>query len=139
MAGIISALCRRYSPRRLTLSLPDGSEVGEILPSLLSGIALKSSEREASGMTRIVDAETLLGRYADAYPNRTHTIRLRDDLLPSNSGIYTIKEGRSEKQPLSLSGADTVCDYDFDVRALTRWLFLEKIDTAPYMSLMLSE
>ena len=139
MAGIISALCRRYSPRRLSLSLPDGSEVGEILPSLLSGIALKSSEREASGMTRIVDAETLLGRYADAYPNRTHTIRLRDDLLPSNSGIYTIKEGRSGKQPLSLSGTDTVCDYDFDVRALTRWLFLEKIDTAPYMSLMLSE
>ena len=86
-------------------------------------------------MTRIVDAETLLGRYADAYPNRTHTIRLRDDLLPSNSGIYTIKEGRSGKQPLSLSGTDTVCD----VRALTRWLFLEKIDMAPYMSLMLSE
>ena len=139
MVGIISALCRRYSPRRLTLSLPDGSEVGETLPSLLSGFALKSSERVASGMMRIVDAETLLGRYADAYPNRTHTIRLRDDILPSNSGIYTIKEGCSEKQPLLLSGADTVCDYDFDIRALTRWLFLEKIDTAPYMSLMLSE
>lgn len=138
LAQMLMALAVGYGVREISFSLPEGAGVEASLAGLLPGLVCESAGRCPSGMVRIVDAGRLLDSYATAYPGRSFTLRLRDELLPSNAGVYTIKEGRSCKQPLSVA-RDTVCDYDFDIRALARWLLVEGVTPAPCLSLMLSE
>lgn len=138
LAQMLTALVARYGVREVSFTLPDGADLATALPGLLPGLVCESDEKCPAGMMRIVDAARLLDIYAMAYPQHALTLRLRDEHMSSNSGVYTIREGRSVKQPLSMA-QDTVCDYDFDIRAFTRWLLVEGVTPAPYLSLMLSE
>ncbi len=143
LSALLVALSRRYSLRRLQLSLPAGGEVSGRLTECLKGpFSMESDEVVPRGMLRVVDAQLLFERYADAFPNAAFCVRLVDDLCPCNTGVYQIKEGRSCKQPLPqlVSECDFNYDYDLEPSSLVRWIVQTLSgDVRPYMSLMLSD
>ena len=51
------------------------------------------------GMGRIVDAAKILGILAAAHPDLHITIRLRDEQLPHNTGVYVVKDGVCQHTP----------------------------------------
>ncbi|MCD7710656.1 MAG: GNAT family N-acetyltransferase [Porphyromonadaceae bacterium] len=136
LGTLLSAFCSYYGAQRLCLSQP--VEAVGPLPTF-PGWSLESSEVTPRGMLRITDADLLLSRYAEAYPTTHCTLRLTDEQMPVNEGIYEIKEGCSCKQPLSSCPQESSCDYIFDIHALTRWLFTGESGAKPYLSLLFSE
>lgn len=68
------------------------------------------------GMARIVNPESFLGAIAERFPKLTLTVRLTDDILPENSGIYTLRDGRLTVANDSEEGRRRA---NLDVNALT--------------------
>ena len=93
------------------------------------------------GMARVVNAESALKAVAAAHPHVRLSIRLRDNLLPENSGVYTLRNG-----DVTVTD-DTPCKVDLDLTpsVLTAMLFSSQpiADITglpacrPHMSLML--
>ncbi len=52
---------------------------------------------KSRGMLRIVDAYGLLSAIAAEYPDTEQVIRLHDDLIPDNNGIFIIHGGKVER------------------------------------------
>ena len=83
-------------------------------------------------MARVVDAEQVLRLYARENPEKTSVIRLADEQVPQNSGLYLLEKGlcrRVEESPGIPEMAMTVGE-------LTRLVMSGEV-TAPFMSLML--
>lgn len=77
----LTELQRQLPGRTLTLmTQPADSAVGGNL--------------RAGGMLRVVNAASALAAVAAANPDLKLRLRLRDDLLPDNSGVYTLAGGR---------------------------------------------
>ncbi|MDL2251389.1 GNAT family N-acetyltransferase [Odoribacter sp. OttesenSCG-928-J03] len=81
------------------------------------------------GMARIINAKKVLDIYASKFPEQTGTVRLTDNILPSNNGYYQLSEGKCIFSEYS----DLPVDYKFTIRELTEKLF----PNPAYMSLML--
>lgn len=96
------------------------------------------------GMARIVNPETVLEALAEAYPKLRLNIRLTDDILPENCGIYTLCDGKLTVADDSPEGRRKV-DLDVNPMTLTSLLFSSRpiaeitgLPAArPHMSLML--
>ena len=93
------------------------------------------------GMTRLIDAETMLRLYAISHPKLKIEISLVDSILPQNNGTYYINKGVLEKK--DSIGSDVI-----DIEELTRALFGYHTESLPeklkvfnnqaaFMSLML--
>lgn len=143
LAALLSALCHRYAVTRLQLSLPAGEgERARLAECVKEVFSVEADEVVPRGMLRVVDAQLLFERYADAFPNAAVCVRLVDDLCPCNTGVYQIKEGRSCKQPLPQLSSECDFNYDYDLEpsSLVRWIgHTLSGDVRPYMSLMLSD
>lgn len=84
------------------------------------------------GMARVVDAEQVLRLYARENPEKTSVIRVEDEQVPQNSGLYLLEKGlcrRVEESPGTPEMAMTVGE-------LTCLVMSGEV-TAPFMSLML--
>ena len=135
-AALLQMLYRRYGCCRLSVACPPETPDVEPVHFADGGTPVPESKTLVpTGMARVVDAVALLDAYAESYPNRSLSIRLSDDMIPENTGIYIMKEGCSQKQPSS----DMAVDYDFDMPAFTRWIFTEAAGTKPFLSLMFNE
>lgn len=94
---------------------------------------------ENGGMARMIHAENMLARFAEANPHADFTLRLTDTLLPENDGIYTIASGLCSKN----INPEKEARYHLDISTLTQALLggLPGNPTFPachpYMSLML--
>lgn len=77
----LSALQRKAPDRPLTLMAHPDDDIpgGDLI---------------AGGMLRVVNAESALEAVAANNPQTRLIIRLRDDLLPENSGYYTLRDGQ---------------------------------------------
>lgn len=95
------------------------------------------------GMLRVVNAEDALHAVAAAHPATTLCLRLTDDILPENSGVYTLKGG--ELHVADASAAAHQFDLDVTPDVLASLLFSSRPIAAvtglparrPHMSLML--
>lgn len=93
------------------------------------------------GMARIIRPELLLGALAKAAPHLSQTIRLTDDGLPENSGIYVIGAGECRRSDTAPGRADL----DISSETLAALLFGSRGTgdlfgipaRRPFMSLML--
>lgn len=81
------------------------------------------------GMVRVIDAEAMLGIYAQHHPARTLTLYVADDLLPGNTGVYRIGNGACRKSARPAPEA-----LPLTMPELTRLLFT---GCCAYMTLML--
>lgn len=96
-----------------------------------------------SGMARVVNAEDALAAVAANNPDVRLTLRLTDPLLPENSGVYTLADGRL--RVADALAPDAVADLDVTPAVLTSLLFSSAPVAAvtglparrPRMSLML--
>lgn len=96
------------------------SELDDTLP--LTVWSLPGSHNyslRAKGMLRIVNVEKILSSLAGHSPSVKMTVRVSDALLPENSGIYKLKDGKCHKS----SQKDEKLDLDVTVDVLTRILF----------------
>lgn len=73
------------------------------------------------GMARVVNPEAALEAVAEAHPALTLTLRLRDDILPENSGIYKISGGQLYVADAMIAGEAP--DLDVTPAVLTSLLF----------------
>lgn len=124
----ISALRTHMPDRPLTLLCQplNGAVGGSLIPG---------------GMARVVNAEAALRAVAENNPRVRLTLRLTDPLLPENTGVYTLADGRLEI-------GDQSRPYDLDVtpEVLTAMLFsstpIAEVtglpSCRPHMSLMLN-
>ena len=95
----------------------------------------------AHGMIRIVDPMALLQAMAEKFPSMVYRIRIRDEQLPENTGIYTISGG----QCTYAAETHEKLDLDVPVEVLAEILFSDQtmggvfgLPTArPSMALML--
>lgn len=85
---------------------------------------------EPFGMMRIINAEKMLTLYAAAHPKQTATIFVKDNIIPENTGFYTIANAQCKKTQLSAA------ENTFNIRQLALFIFWNQL---PYMSLMISE
>ncbi len=126
--AVLSALRRQMPDRPLTLLCrpQNGALGGGLIPG---------------GMARVVNVEAALRAVAENNPSVSLTLRVSDPLLPENTGVYTISEGR-------LSIGDRPGPYDLDItpEVLTAMLFsstpIAEVTglpaCRPHMSLMLN-
>jgi predicted acetyltransferase len=84
-------------------------------------------------MARVVDAGQLLRLYATGHPGERLAIRFTDEILPENSGIFTLDGGVCHRVE-RWAGALPV---EMDAGALTGWLLRRQPGCVPCMSLML--
>ncbi len=70
------------------------------------------------GMARVVNAEAALRAVAENNPRANLTLRLTDPILPENSGVYTIADGR-----LTIDNRPGPYDLDVTPEVLTAMLF----------------
>lgn len=73
----------------------------------------------AGAMYRIASAETVLSALAAAHPGLKTRIRLHDDIIPDNNGVFVLNKGDMEH----FSTSDAKVDLDVDVKVLTSILF----------------
>ena len=93
------------------------------------------------GMMRILNPEQVLDALAAAHPTLRYIIKLTDDLLPDNDGMYILRNGKCTRADIKTGR----CDLEVHSSTLTSVLFSEpKIaevfdlpGVRPYMSLML--
>lgn len=76
------------------------------------------------GMSRLIDAETMLRLYAMSHPKMKIEISLVDSILPENNGTYYINNGTLDKK--NSINSDVV-----DIEELTRALFGYHTETLP--------
>lgn len=101
----------------------------------------RKAQLRSRGMARILNVESVLTRIAAANPKIAQTIKVRDKLLPANSGTFVLKNGRCER----VSDTRRRPDLDVDIEVLCRILFSEQrigeifdLPTSrPFISLML--
>ncbi len=89
------------------------------------------SERQVLGMARIINAKTMLQRYAAEHPELELSIHLTDEQVSANNGYYYLNNGKYMNSAKRLPGSHL---------ALTIGELTEKIlaPSSPYMSLMLN-
>lgn len=75
----------------------------------------------AGGMARVVNAEQALRAVAEANPGAKLTVRLTDQLLPENSGVYTLDRGKVTVSNAPSTPSDT--DLHLTPEVLTAMLF----------------
>lgn len=129
--------------------LPDGSRLvkecvadnDEVKDALLSGMAayyagcpvqyreFVAAEAVPYGMARVIDAEAMLGIYAQHHPACTLAVYVADDWLPGNTGFYLIRQGVCRKSERPVAEA-----LPLTMPELTRLLFT---GCCAYMTLML--
>lgn len=93
------------------------------------------------GMLRIADPEQVLGALAAADPKLRYSVRLTDNLIHENSGIYTIRNGECRRP----DGYGGHIDLEADIDTLAAILFSDPSIAdifslparRPYMTLML--
>jgi GNAT superfamily N-acetyltransferase len=85
------------------------------------------------GMARVVDAGRLLQAYAASRPGERLAIRVADEILPANSGVYMLRDGECRHVKRHAGTTDAV----MDAGELTGWLSRRFPGDPPYMSLML--
>lgn len=73
------------------------------------------------GMARVVNPEKFFSAIAAANPLLTLSIKLTDSILPENTGIYTINEGKLTVS--DINAADYIPDLDLTPETLTAMLF----------------
>lgn len=73
------------------------------------------------GMARVVNPENALEAVAGAFPQLHLTLRLRDDIIPENSGVYKISGGQLSVTDAVASGITP--DLDLTPAVLTSLLF----------------
>jgi predicted acetyltransferase len=97
---------------------------------------------EIKGMARILDAEKVLGLYALHYYKMTVTLKVNDNLIAENNGIFYLNNGYCERK----YGGNF--DFEVDINLLTQLLLGFRTEglpqeysifpqKQPYMSLML--
>lgn len=126
----LTALQRHFPERPLTLMRQASDAIAG--GNLVSG-----------GMMRIVNAEDALQAVAANHPETSLTVRLTDSLLPENSGVYTLGNGRLRVADSAADGRHI--DLDINPQVLAAMLFSSQPVTAvtglparrPRMSLML--
>ena len=69
------------------------------------------------GMTRIIDAQTVLKLFAHCFPERNFSIKIKDELLASNNVSYQLSQGK-----ITPSVADQSTDFEVDIRTLAQLL-----------------
>ncbi|MDR3227664.1 MAG: GNAT family N-acetyltransferase [Prevotellaceae bacterium] len=119
------------------------AETAEITNTLLKTISQKTKNDnlliinlpqkhniEPFGMMRIINAEKMLTLYAATHPKYETTIFVKDDIIPENTGFYTIANAQCKKTQLH------AVENTFNIRQLAWFIFWNKL---PYMSLMISE
>lgn len=106
--AVLSALKAQYPQSPLTvLRQPSNSVIGgNFIPR---------------GMARVVNAEAALEAVAEAHPTLRLTLRLRDDIIPENTGVYTISAGHLRVADAINHGA--VPDLEVTPGVLTSLLF----------------
>lgn len=103
--------------------------------------AVSGQKTHHLGMSRIIDAETMLRIYASTHPKLKMEISLVDSIIPQNNGTYYINNGILEKR-------DSINSNVIDIEQLTQALFGYNTDQLPdnlklfnkqsaFMSLML--
>lgn len=75
------------------------------------------------GMARIVDVERILGLLAEANPALKLTLRVADQLIPENNGIFRIASGTMIRLEKEASSGTRQLDFDVSVVTLTQMLF----------------
>ena len=83
------------------------------------------------GMARIINAEAALKYYAGAHPDQSLMIRLSDDQLSPNNGLYVVKDGKCRKPDGNLFLEKGV---EMNIRQLSELFFRNE---QAFMSLML--
>lgn len=68
------------------------NEVGEKPIAVWAHPGDRSAGLQVRGMARIVNAETVLGQLAAAFPKLKYTIKLSDNILEANNGIFRITD-----------------------------------------------
>lgn len=129
--------------------LPDKLHIGELLAdseeeksALLNTVAdqwnkseieLKTPPRSGHtirrGMARMIDTLQVLGIYAQTHPHRTILLQLTDEIVPSNSGFYRLKNGAVFRTDSEVQRPDL----QLDIRELTQMVF----NYPAFISLML--
>lgn len=80
--------------------------------------ALPSGENdEHQGMARVLDVEEMLRLYAVNYPDRSFVLKVSDEWIPENTGIYVVGQGEC------LRDNGKQVDAELSVQELTRLLF----------------
>lgn len=97
------------------------AEAGEKPLVVMANPGDRTGALKARGMLRIIDVESVLTTLAEAYPRLKMTIKVSDDILARNNGIYIIEKGRcSRVEPES----ETLhLDLDVSVKVLAGVLF----------------
>lgn len=86
---------------------------------------------EPLGMARVIDAQSMLQRYARLYPETEWSIQLTDEQLSNNNGFYYLSKGHCMKSAKRLPGSHLA----LSIGMLTEKIFAE---SKPWMSLMLN-
>ncbi|EHP46850.1 GNAT family N-acetyltransferase [Odoribacter laneus] len=98
-----------------------------------SEIELKTPPRSGHtirrGMARMIDTLQVLGIYAQTHPHRTILLQLTDEIVPSNSGFYRLKNGSVFRTDSEIQRPDL----QLDIRELTQMVF----NYPAFISLML--
>lgn len=68
-------------------------EVGEKPIAVWAHPGDRTAGLQVRGMARIVNAETVLGQLAAAFPKLKYTIRLSDNIIEANNGIFRLTDG----------------------------------------------
>lgn len=92
---------------------------------------ITDTRKEPLGMLRIIDVEYILKLFADQKPEWNAVLKIEDELLPVNNGIYVIEKGNVTKSHQESNQTATL----LTVGELAIHLF-ENLQ--PYMSLMLN-
>lgn len=78
----------------------------------------ESRSLRSRGMARIVNAQLVLSTLATSYPAIDQTIRLHDNLIAANNGVYILRHGNCDK----VSDTMRRITLDVDISVLTRIL-----------------
>lgn len=75
------------------------------------------SKKNLIGMARVIDAEKLLSLFANRYEQKSFSVSVTDELLPSNNNTFSVFEGKIKKNSSLLKP-----DFDLDIRDLAQAL-----------------
>lgn len=77
------------------------AEVRSAMPELPMVVCAPPADRGVTlsprGMIRIIDAHQVLRVLAEQNPRTEQVIRIHDDRIPENNGVYIVRDGRCEK------------------------------------------
>jgi predicted acetyltransferase len=76
-----------------------------------------------SGMARVIDAPLLCRYFARRYPEKSLCFEVKDQLIPSNNGVYGIKTGDCR-----LISDSSMCTPSVDINILCRLLMGYRLD-----------